>query len=189
MTGARVLGTPQALVPRMPDTEETRVTSNRQGVSQTESQKNHDQEFSPEQRSDEADSPDQHSARIRWTRIGFILFGGIFTICVAIQVFIAGMAVFVDPANWGLHRTFIHVFEILPIIMLALAFVGQMSRSLKLLPVGLWILIMAQYATANMFGSLVAAIHPVNALVIFWIAIIATRRAWQSRSEPAGAAS
>lgn len=133
-----------------------------------------------------ADSTTRLSGHVRWARRGFVLLSGLFAICVVIQVFIAGMAVFVDPANWSLHTTFIHVFELLPFVMLVVAFIGRLPRTLKLLPVGLWVLIMVQYATASLFGSLVAAIHPVNALVIFWLAVITTRRAWRTMSEPAG---
>ena len=130
------------------------------------------------------------SGRVRWARRGFVLFSGLFAVCVVIQVFIAGMAVFVDPANWNLHTAFIHVFELLPLVMLVLAFLGRLPRTLKWLPVGLWVLIMVQYATAEGFSaSLVAAIHPVNALVIFWLAVFTTRRAWRGMAEPAGAAS
>jgi hypothetical protein len=124
------------------------------------------------------------STRVRWGRYGYVLFAGIFVVCVLIQVYIAGMAVFIDPANWELHTTFIHVFELLPIIMLVLAFAGQLPRRLKWLPAGLFLLIIVQYATAEGFSdSLVAAIHPVNALVIFWIGIITTRMAWRTLSE------
>ena len=139
----------------------------------------------------ESAAPDSRlSGRVRWARRGFVLFSGLFAICVVIQVFIAGMAIFVDPANWSLHTTFIHFFELLPLVMLVLAFIGQLPRMLKLLPVGLWVLIMMQYATAEGFPtSLVAAIHPVNALVIFWLAVFTTRRAWRDMSEPADATS
>lgn len=46
---------------------------------------------------------------------------------------------------------------------------------------GFWVLVGLQYATAEGFSaSLVAAIHPVNALVIFWLAVFVTRRAWHT---------
>lgn len=125
------------------------------------------------------------STRVRVAQYGFLLLAGFFAICVVIQVFIAGMAVFVDPANWNMHMTFVHVFEFLLIPILILAFLGRLSRELKWLPVGFWTLIGLQYATAEGFSaSLVAAIHPVNALVIFWLAVFMTRRAWH---EVAGA--
>jgi hypothetical protein len=123
------------------------------------------------------------STRVRWARYGYVLFAGIFVVCVLIQVYIAGMAVFIDPANWDLHTTFIHVFELIPAILLVLALLGKLSYILKLLPIVLFSLILVQYAIAHRFGSLVGAIHPVNALVIFWIGIITTRMAWRTLSE------
>jgi hypothetical protein len=123
------------------------------------------------------------STRVLWSRRGYVLFAGLFVVCVLIQVYIAGMAVFVNPEQWSLHTAFIHVFEFLPIIMLVLAFAGQLPRRLKWLPVGLVLLIGIQYATAEGFSdSLVAAIHPVNALAIFWVGMITTRKAWQTLS-------
>lgn len=122
--------------------------------------------------------------RVRWARRGYVFFAGLFVACVAIQVFIAGMAVFVNPARWSLHLGFVHVFEFIPFIMLGLAFVGRLSRDLKLLPIGLFALIAAQYMTGETlgFGSLVAALHPVVALVIFWLAVVTARRAWSTVS-------
>lgn len=125
---------------------------------------------------------DQVSAtqRVRWARRGYVLFAGGFVVCVAIQVFIAGMAVFVNPARWSTHLSFVHVFEFIPFIMVALALVGQLPRDLKLLPVGLWVLIAIQYITGETlgFGSIIAALHPVNALLIFWLGVVTTKRAW-----------
>jgi hypothetical protein len=133
-----------------------------------------------------ADADGRISTRIRWARRGFVLFAGAFVIGVLIQVYIAGMAVFVDPANWSLHANFVHIIEWFPLIMLVLAFPGQLSRELKLLSVVLFVLIVVQYATALGFSnSIVAALHPVNALVIFWIGTVTIRRAWQGTAEPA----
>lgn len=126
------------------------------------------------------------STRIRWARGGYVVVAGLFVVCVLIQVFIAGMAVFVDPENWSLHANFVHVFEFLPLVMLVLAFLGRLSQGLKLLPAVLFVLLIVQYATALGFSdSVVAALHPVNALVIFGIAVMAIRRAWRALSEPA----
>ena len=132
-----------------------------------------------------ADADGRISARVRWARRGFALFAGALVIGVLIQVFIAGMAVFVDPADWSLHASFVHIIEWFPLVMLVLAFLGELSRELKLLSVVLFVLIIVQYATALGFnGSIVAAIHPVNALVIFWIATVTIQRAWRGTAGP-----
>ena len=84
--------------------------------------------------------PNQVTAtmRVRWARQGYVFLVGTFVVCVVIQVFIAGMAVFVNPAQWSTHMSFVHVFEFIPFIMVAVAFIGRLPRELKLLPVGLW---------------------------------------------------
>lgn len=116
--------------------------------------------------------------RVSWSRYGYVVSSGLFAVGVIVQMYIAGMAVFVDPANWSLHRGFVHFIELFLLPMLVFAFLGTLPRTLKLIPVGLFLLIALQYATASMFGSAVAAIHPVNAVLIFLMAIVASQRAW-----------
>lgn len=120
--------------------------------------------------------------RVAWSRYGYVLVAGVFATCVLVQVYVAGMAVFVDPANWSLHAGFVHAFEPLLPVMLVLAFLGRLPRRLKLAPVGLFVLVSVQYATASAFGSMVAAVHPVNAVAIFLLALLATGRAWRFAS-------
>lgn len=137
--------------------------------------------------SEPLDSDRRFSIHVRWARRGYVLVAGLFVVGIVIQVYIAGMAVFVDPANWSLHANFVHIIEWMPLIMLVLAFVGRLSSGLKWLPVGLFGLIIVQYATALGFSdSVVAALHPVNALVIFGLATMTTHRAWQALSGSAG---
>lgn len=120
--------------------------------------------------------------RVSWARYGYVLATGLFGLCVLVQIYVAGMAVFVDPANWSLHATFVHVFEPLLVVVLLLGLLGRLPRLLKAAPVSLFALVSAQYATAHLFGSLVAAIHPVNAVAIFGVAAVAARRAWPCAS-------
>ncbi|WP_312911832.1 DUF6220 domain-containing protein [Natronosalvus caseinilyticus] len=116
--------------------------------------------------------------RVVWARYGFFVLASFFVLCVLVQVYIAGMAVFVDPTNWSLHRTFVHVFEPVVFLLFPLAFLGRLSAFLKAVPVVLFVLVSAQYATAHLYGSLVAAIHSVNAVVIVFVAAMAVRRTW-----------
>lgn len=120
--------------------------------------------------------------RVTWARYGYVLSTGLFALCVLVQVYVAGMAVFVDPANWSLHATFVHVFEPLLVPAFVFGLLGRLPRLLKAAPVGLFVLVSVQYATAHLFGSLVAAIHPVNAVFILGVAAVAARRAWPGAS-------
>ena len=59
------------------------------------------------------------------------------------------------------------------------AFAGRLSWGLSLLPLGLLVLIGVQYAFANAAVP-AAAVHPVNALLILLLSLLAARRAWSA---------
>lgn len=105
---------------------------------------------------------------LRFSRIAYAALAWIFVACVVCQVFLAGMAVFVDPLNWLRHVSFVHLFGELPVLMLLFAFAGRMPKGdgYYLGPVILFTLIAIAYATADAGRSVVGALHPVNALVI-----------------------
>ena len=119
-------------------------------------------------------------SHVRRARLGYALLASVFVACVAAQVFLAGLGVFAGPEYWVRHTSFVHLFGWLPLLMIPLAFVGRLSRGVRFLPAGLLGLIATQYATANSYETVVAALHPVNALAIFLVAIIVARRAWRN---------
>jgi putative tricarboxylic transport membrane protein len=118
-------------------------------------------------------------AWVRWARWIYLAFAWVFVGCVLGQVFLAGLATFVDPARWLWHTTFIHFFEFLPILMLPFAFLARLPVLLRWLTGALYALIWLQYFTAN-FGGIAGAFHPVNALLLFWIAVYLGQRAWRA---------
>jgi hypothetical protein len=115
------------------------------------------------------------SVPVRLARVGYTVLSSIFVACVLVQVFFAGMGAF--GADWSLHLTFVHFLELLPLLMAPVAFVGRLSWGLRLVPLALLVLIGVQYAIANATVP-TAALHPVNALLIFWLSLLAARRAW-----------
>lgn len=125
-------------------------------------------------------SPTGRSGTVRLARFAFALVAGAFALCVVIQVFLAGLAVFVSPLNWVRHINFVHVFEFVPLLMLLLSFVGRLPKALRWQSAGLFGGIFLQYFTANVGGKLpwAAALHPVVAMIIFWTAITVARNAW-----------
>ena len=118
------------------------------------------------------------SVRVRWARRGYLALAWVFVACVAAQVFFAGMATFVDAARWRWHTSFVHAFELLPLLMLPLAFLARAPAAMRWLTGALFALIWLQYLTANI-GGIAAALHPVNALIIFWVAVYLGQRAWR----------
>lgn len=108
-------------------------------------------------------------------RIFYAVLSSVFVACVLAQVFFAGMGAF--GADWSWHQTFVHFLELLPLLMIPVAFVGRLPWGLRLLPFGLLVLVGVQYAFAN-FTVPAAALHPVNALLIFLLSLFVARRAW-----------
>ncbi len=110
------------------------------------------------------------TAGIRAARWAVLILAWAFVGCVFVQVFIAGLALFVDGSRWQWHTTFVHVFELLPFLILLCAVLGRLSGALKARAALLVALIFAQYFTANI-GGIAAAFHPVIALVITGVAL------------------
>jgi hypothetical protein len=96
-------------------------------------------------------------------------------------MFTVGMAVFVDPAWWAWHITVIHWYDWLTVVLLVLAFVGRATVKLKWLTVVAIGLVYVQYASAGLHTSAtlrtLAAVHPVNAMLLFWVATMIARHA------------
>lgn len=125
-------------------------------------------------------------AWVRGSRWAYLALAWVVVGCVIAQVFFAGMAIFVDPADWAWHTSFVHAFEFLPVVMLPLAFLGRLPNLLRWLTGLLWAQIMFQYASANIGGTF-AALHPVNALLFFWVAATVALRAGRTVWRVAGA--
>lgn len=117
---------------------------------------------------------------VRIFHIAFACLATIFAVCIIVQIFIAGLAVFVSPVNWMRHRMFAHLFNALPLIMLILSFVGRLPRKIGWKSFGLFVLMYTMYFTANITVILpfAAATHPLIAMLLFWISISIVMKAW-----------
>jgi hypothetical protein len=115
------------------------------------------------------------SVPVRAARLLYAALSTAFVSCVVVQVFFAGMGAF--GADWDWHKTFVHLLELLALAMIPAALVARSSWGLTLLPFGLVFLIGVQYAFADSAVP-AAALHPVNAVLIFVLSMGATKRAW-----------
>ena len=117
----------------------------------------------------------------RAMRVLYIVFAWLFALCILIQVFLAGLGVFVSGTWFSTHMEFAHFFEGLPLFMLIVALLGRLPRSFPLLSLLLIVQFALQYAFVELAGSLnvafLAAFHPVNAIVMFWVTVYVARRA------------
>jgi mercuric ion transport protein len=126
----------------------------------------------------EGQAADGTPAYARFARYAHTLLASAFLACIVVQFFFAGVGIF--GADWSFHTYFVPLFELMLPPTFVLALVGRLPLVLKLAPVGLWMLVTVQYALANAGGpDVVAALHPANGLLIFWISLEVARRSWR----------
>lgn len=121
------------------------------------------------------------SSIARIARHGYTFFCWVFLGCIVAQVYFAGLGLLVDSGYWSLHTRFgerIAVF--VPIILLVLAIFSRFSWQLILLTGALFLLYDLQwfflYAPITISGELLLrALHPVNALALFWLTLTLMR--------------
>lgn len=97
----------------------------------------------------------------------------LFVVCIAVQTFFAGMALFHDGSMWRSHTVFVHFFEIVPLLMLIFGIAGKLPAPYKWRSLALLLLVISQYLTANLPGA--GAWHPVIAIGLFWLAVDTAR--------------
>ena len=116
---------------------------------------------------------------VTWTRILYLLAAWLFPAAILIQVFLVGLSLFTGQAYWSTHREVGHSLAVLPLLLVILAYLGRLPRSEKLL---IWLLFGVYLVQAEVFAAirdavpLLAAFHPVLALVLFALAIIIALR-------------
>ncbi|RKN66036.1 DUF6220 domain-containing protein [Paenibacillus ginsengarvi] len=116
----------------------------------------------------------------RINRIGGIVYTGLaflFTVCITVQIFIAGMAIFIDASHWREHIVFVRIFELFPLLLLLFAFVGKLPHWFRWMSGVIFLLIYAQYFTAHL--PVVGAFHPVIAAVLFGTSVHVSVRSAQ----------
>lgn len=117
----------------------------------------------------------------RVMRILYIISAWLFALCILIQVFLAGLGVFDSATFFSAHIAFAHNFQYIAILLLILALLGRFPRAIPLFSLLLIVQFVLQYAFVRMSGQLgllfIAAFHPVNAVVMFWVTQHVARRA------------
>lgn len=121
-------------------------------------------------RSEQKTETEKRAVSKVWGILFFAMLA-LFSACILIQVFLAGLAIFVEPVYWVRHTMFVRFFELIPILMVVLALVGRLPRRWIWQSVALFILIFLMYFSANIGSTYpyMAALHPVLAIVMFWV--------------------
>ncbi|MGH2592038.1 MAG: DUF6220 domain-containing protein [Anaerolineae bacterium] len=104
---------------------------------------------------------------------------GLFLVGVLGQVLLAGLGLFAHPANFVTHVYLGAALHGLATLMWLLAVLGRQPLETTRLNGVLFGVLALQGLLPNLRGiaPALAALHPVNALVIFWLALVLARRA------------
>ncbi len=118
-----------------------------------------------------------------WLQWGYFWGALLFPACIVVQVFLAGLAIMVSGSFIGAHKSFGYVIIWFPLILLVLGLAGRLPRSINILTVLLAVLAFLQpvlIKLSNTTGvSALAALHPVNALLVFTLPLFLSYRVWQ----------
>lgn len=124
--------------------------------------------------------------RITRVRLAFRILAWLYVCGLFGQVFLAGLAVW-GEGPWDWHKNFVHILEFIPIIMAGLAFVGRLPSRMRWLTIVAVVQIAMQYALVKSGIGAVSALHAVNALLLFWVAVMmvqGTQRSADTRWQP-----
>src|SRR5688572_29108160 len=115
----------------------------------------------------------------------FPILAWTYLVALGVQVFFAGMYVFVGASNIELHRNMAHVIGALTLLLIVSVFLGRVSE--KRLMFGVLGLLVVQGMLVHVgqwFGLwTIAALHPVNALVLTYASLALAKRSvpyWSS---------
>ena len=109
----------------------------------------------------------------QFSRVLFFVLALIFSVSVALQVLIAGIALFVNSGSWVAHVSFARYFAFIPLIMAIMAWMAGLSRQVLWKSIGLFGMVIGMFLTA-VFSSRIgflSAFHPVIAMMLFWGAL------------------
>ncbi|HEX9635424.1 MAG TPA: DUF6220 domain-containing protein [Candidatus Limnocylindria bacterium] len=103
----------------------------------------------------------------------------LFVACLVVQVFLVGLDIFGDAIDPTTHRTWAYIYGWLTPILVFLGTIGRLPLSMRLGTVALLFLFAMQTLLPSLRDVLpvVAAAHALNALLIFWLAMVLARRA------------
>jgi hypothetical protein len=114
---------------------------------------------------------------VQYARVAYRGVIWLFVACVVGQVFLAGVGVFVGGDAFELHRTFGYTFFWLALLLPLLAWAGRLGRRTILLGFAVTVLFILQSVFVALRTDMpyLAALHPVNALAIFWLSFSLAR--------------
>jgi hypothetical protein len=110
----------------------------------------------------------------------------VFVASIVVQVFLAGAAIpqLGGTGSFATHRDFGYLIGLLTLLVLIAAVLARAGRRRILQAAGLLALYVVQSSLPYMDPGLpaAAALHPVNALVMFGLGVVYARAVWRARA-------
>ncbi|WP_051302764.1 DUF6220 domain-containing protein [Salibacterium aidingense] len=109
------------------------------------------------------------------------MLASIFAACIIVQVFFAGMALFMGYAGWGLHISFVPMFMYLPLLVLVTGIIGRLPKKLIWMNLMLVAMIILQYITVEFSTEMgvLGALHPIIAFLLFGASLSMAQQSWK----------
>lgn len=118
-----------------------------------------------------------------WFQRGYFWCTLLFSTCIVVQVFFAGLAIMVSTSFIGTHKAFGYLVIWFPLVLLLLGLLGHLPRQINWLTALLMVLSFLQPVLIKVPQAIglpvLSALHPVNALVIFTLPLFLSYRARQ----------
>ena len=120
---------------------------------------------------------------MRAARVVFMWLERAFLVGLVLQLFFIGFGVFPrngDSNPFGLHKSWGFILGDIAVVLFLIALAARPGRGTVLLALAVGLLtFLAQplLVSARHKAPIVAALHPVNALLIFWLTLVLMRRA------------
>jgi uncharacterized protein DUF6220 len=114
----------------------------------------------------------------RWL---FLALVWIYLAAILVQVFLAGIGLFGAAKDFEPHVGLGWILHLVPVLLLIVAAVGRVGSGLLWWTAALLLVQFIQPILATLRNDLplVAALHPVLALVVFWLGVAIGLRAWR----------
>jgi hypothetical protein len=121
-----------------------------------------------------------------FARSAFPWLAWLYVASLLIQVFLAGLAVFNDPATFRIHVAFGQiVVGLLSLLLPIVAWLGRLPTARLAVGVLLFYLLQTVLPEVRASYPVVAALHPVLALGLFWLAVRLANQARRDSSTTA----
>jgi hypothetical protein len=122
----------------------------------------------------------------RASRVLYVVLSWAFVVGLLAQVFLIGLGIFSDPSVIALHRDFGWILHLVPLLILLFAALSRAGRRhwLWALALALVVFSVPIFAIMRDTSPVVAALHPVAAVVAFVVAVVVAMNSLEAVRQP-----